>query len=384
MPYEWKIAIRFLTNGKAQTLFILLGIAVGVAVQIFLNSIITGVQENLLDNTIGTSSHITILSSDQDSRNRIGQYTKVLERLDADPDIIRASASVDGNAFLKRAEKDTSLLVKGIELERADSIYQIKNRMVSGNANISANQVLIGKDLANDYDIEAGEAINLTMTGGSIQSFIVEGVFDLESANINGSWVFMDMTRAQKLYNLSGYASRIEMQILSPFEADQKADQLGRVFPDLKVQDWKQQNAQLLSALSSQSSSSYTIQVFVLIAIALGISSVLAVSVVQKSKQIGILKAMGVTGKSASQIFIIQGTLLGFAGALAGIGLGALLLEAFRIGTSGGGGLGFALTIKPINMAIVLAVATFAGMAASFVPARNSEKLNPMEVIRNG
>ena len=384
MPYEWKIAIRFLTNGKAQTLFILLGIAVGVAVQIFLNSIITGVQENLLDNTIGTSSHITILSSDQDSRNRIGQYTKVLERLDADPDIIRASASVDGNAFLKRAEKDTSLLVKGIELERADSIYQIKNRMVSGNANISANQVLIGKDLANDYDIEAGEAINLTMTGGSIQSFIVEGIFDLESANINGSWVFMDMTRAQKLYNLSGYASRIEMQILSPFEADQKADQLGRVFPDLKVQDWKQQNAQLLSALSSQSSSSYTIQVFVLIAIALGISSVLAVSVVQKSKQIGILKAMGVTGKSASQIFIIQGTLLGFAGALAGIGLGALLLEAFRIGTSGGGGLGFALTIKPINMAIVLAVATFAGMAASFVPARNSEKLNPMEVIRNG
>lgn len=384
MPYEWKIAIRFLTNGKAQTLFILLGIAVGVAVQIFLNSIITGVQENLLDNTIGTSSHITILSSDQDSRNRIGQYTKVLERLDADPDIIRASASVDGNAFLKRAEKDTSLLVKGIELERADSIYQIKNRMVSGNANISANQVLIGKDLANDYDIEAGEAINLTMTGGSIQSFIVEGIFDLESANINGSWVFMDITRAQKLYNLSGYASRIEMQILSPFEADQKADQLGRVFPDLKVQDWKQQNAQLLSALSSQSSSSYTIQVFVLIAIALGISSVLAVSVVQKSKQIGILKAMGVTGKSASQIFIIQGTLLGFAGALAGIGLGALLLEAFRIGTSGGGGLGFALTIKPINMAIVLAVATFAGMAASFVPARNSEKLNPMEVIRNG
>lgn len=228
------------------------------------------------------------------------------------------------------------------------------------------------------------EAINLTMTGGSIQSFIVEGIFDLESANINGSWVFMDMTRAQKLYNLSGYASRIEMQILSPFEADQKADQLGRVFPDLKVQDWKQQNAQLLSALSSQSSSSYTIQVFVLIAIALGISSVLAVSVVQKSKQIGILKAMGVTGKSASQIFIIQGTLLGFAGALAGIGLGALLLEAFRIGTSGGGGLGFALTIKPVNMVIVLAVATFAGMAASFVPARNSEKLNPMEVIRNG
>ncbi|WP_028828680.1 ABC transporter permease [Proteocatella sphenisci] len=384
MPYEWKIAMRFLTDGKAQTFFILLGIAVGVAVQIFLNSIITGVQENLLDNTIGTSSHITVLSSDSDSRNRIGEYTKVLERLDIDPDIITASASVDGNAFLKRAEKDTSLIVKGIELERADSIYQIKDRMVSGNAQISANQVLIGKDLASEYDIESGEAINLTLAGGSIQSFIVGGIFDLESAGINGSWIFMDITRAQKLYNLSGYASRIEMQITTPFEADIKAQQLGRAFPDLKVENWKGQNAQLLSALSSQSSSSYTIQVFVLIAIALGISSVLAVSVVQKSKQIGILKAMGVTGKSASKIFIIQGTLLGFAGAVAGIGLGALLLEAFRIGTSGGGGLGFALTIKPVNIIIVLAVATFAGMAASFVPARNSEKLNPMEVIRNG
>lgn len=384
MPYEWKIAMRFLTDGKAQTFFILLGIAVGVAVQIFLNSIITGVQDNLVDNTIGTSSHITVLSDAGDPRNRIDQYTKVLERLDIDSDIIKASPSVDGNAFLKRADKNTSLIVRGIDIERADSIYQIKNRIISGNYQINANQVLIGKELADEYDIGSGEVINLTMPDGSIQSFIVGGIFDLESANINGSWIFMDITRAQKLYNLSGYASKIEMQITKPFEADQKARQLESVFPNLTVENWKQQNAQLLSALSSQSSSSYTIQAFVLLAIALGISSVLAVSVVQKSKQIGILKAMGVTGKSASKIFIIQGTLLGFAGAIAGVAMGALLLEAFRIGTSGGGGLGFALTIKKENIIIVLAVATFAGMAASFIPARNSEKLNPMEVIRNG
>ena len=384
MPYEWKIAIRFLTDGKAQTFFILLGIAVGVAVQIFLNSIITGVQENLLDNTIGTSSHITIASSDADSKNRIDQYEKVLERLDIDKDIIKASPSVDGNAFLKKADKDTSLIVKGIELERADSIYNIKDRMVSGAAQIGANQILIGRDLAEEYELEAGGAVNLTMPDGSIQSFIVAGIFDLESANINGSWVFMDIMRAQKLYVLSGYASRIEMQVREPFEADLKSAKLAGSFPGLSVENWKQQNAQLLSALSSQSSSSYTIQVFVLIAIALGISSVLAVSVVQKSKQIGILKAMGVTGRSASRIFIIQGTLLGFAGAVAGIGLGALLLELFRIGTASSGGLGFSLDIKRENIIIVLAVATFAGMAAAFVPARNSEKLNPMEVIRNG
>ncbi|MGB5822452.1 MAG: FtsX-like permease family protein, partial [Proteocatella sp.] len=260
----------------------------------------------------------------------------------------------------------------------------IKSRIISGKTDLGGNQILIGKDFAQEYSVGPGDVITLTLPSAARESFIIEGIFDLQSAGLNSSWIFMDMLRAQKLYKLSGYVNSIELQITDPFAADTQGDILKQIFPELKIQNWKQQNAQLLSALNSQSSSSYTIQAFVLIAIALGIASVLAVSVVQKSKQIGILKAMGVTGKSASKIFVIQGGVMGFLGAIAGIIMGALLIKAFIAGTPGSGGLGFEITIKPANMAVVLCVSTISGIVSSLIPARSSAKLNPMEVIRNG
>lgn len=405
MPYEWKIAIRFLKDGRTQTFFILLGIAAGVAVQIFLNSIIVGVQENIIGETVGNSPHITMLNkvqSDPDSEagpgsiknkqyinlppknEKISGYAQIMDRMDKEAEITAVSPSVVGNAFLSRGDRTTTLLIKGIEFQRADKIYNIKQRIISGNTDLGANKILIGKDFAQEYSADPGDVITLTLPNAARENFIIEGIFDLQSAGLNSSWVFMDMGRAQKLYDLKGYVNSIELQIMDPFAADAQGERLKQIFPELKIENWKQQNAQLLSALNSQSSSSYTIQAFVLIAIALGIASVLAVSVVQKSKQIGILKAMGVTGKSASKIFVIQGGVMGFLGATAGIVMGALLIKAFIAGTSGSGGLGFEITIKAANMALVLCVSTVAGIISSLIPARNSAKLNPMEVIRNG
>jgi lipoprotein-releasing system permease protein len=148
----------------------------------------------------------------------------------------------------------------------------------------------------------------------------------------------------------------------------------------VKVEEWMELNQQLLSALSSQSSSSYTIQFFVILSITLGISSVLAVSVIQKSKEIGILKAMGATKKTASQIFILQGFLLGMAGSIAGIGLGILLLTGFNSAE----GLSFSITYEWRNILLLAVIATSAGAIASVIPARRSANLNPMEAIKNG
>lgn len=404
MPYEWKIAIRFLTDGKLQTFFILLGIVVGVAVQIFLNSIITGVQDNLINETVGSSPHIVIknqtgfnrAAANQASNNqaselgslyinlppkneKISDYASIVERLDQIEEITAVSQSVQGNAQLVKGDRNTNLFVKGIELERADKIYDIENRIVKGDSQINANQILIGTELAKEYSLSEGDVISFLG-----ENFIIEGVFDLESSAPNSSWIFMDIKRAQKLYNLGGYVNNIELQIKEPFDSDIEAQKLQSIYPDLKIEDWKTQNAQLLSALKSQSGSSITIQVFVLFAIALGIASVLAVSVVQKSRQIGILKAMGVNRRSASRIFVIQGGLLGFLGAVFGVFAGVLLIEAFIIGTSSVGGLGFEITIKPGNIIVILIVSTISGIVSSLIPARSSAKLNPMEVIRNG
>lgn len=398
MLYEWKIALRFLKDGKAQTLFILLGIAVGVAVQIFLSSLISGLQENLIDTTIGNRAHITITAKANSNINsldfeyintpkkedKLGNYQGIIEGLQKNKEISAVSPSVVGTALYNQGESSTSLVVKGIDLELADEIYDLKSRIAQGESDIDSNRVLIGTSFANEFNLTPGDLINLSLPGGSTQSFIVGGIFDLESEALNGSWIFMELSRAQRIYGLNGYISNIEIQMNEPFDADILAPRLTALYPEIDASDWKAENAQLLTGLNSQSSSSLTIQAFVLVAIALGISSVLAVSVVQKSKQIGILKAMGATSNSASSIFLIQGGVLGFIGGIFGILIGYLLIQGFVIGTTSATGPIFNIVVKRDNLVLVVFISTMAGLISSFVPARKSSSLNPMEVIRNG
>jgi lipoprotein-releasing system permease protein len=182
------------------------------------------------------------------------------------------------------------------------------------------------------------------------------------------------------LFNTGDGVTAIEVQVEDPFAVDTIADGWKQRLSGVKVEQWKELNQQLLTALSSQSSSSYTIQFFVIISITFGIASVLAVSVIQKSKEIGILKAMGTTKKSASRIFIFQGLLLGLMGSIAGIAAGILLLSVFNSAE----GLTFSITYSWANVLLLAAIATAAGTLASVIPARRSANLNPMEAIKNG
>ncbi len=136
----------------------------------------------------------------------------------------------------------------------------------------------------------------------------------------------------------------------------------------------------MLSALSSQSSSSYTIQFFVLLAVTLGVASVLAISAVQKSKQIGILKAMGIRTSSVARVFVFQGMTLGLLGILLGFGLGLAMSKAFIIFARQD----YTLLMKPLTSAIIILATMVAATLSAYLPARKVAQINPIEVIRNG
>lgn len=403
MIYELKIALRFLKSGKTQTLFILLGIAVGVSVQIFLGSLITSLQISLVEDTIGNSPHITI-QGEEDAISRIlteddsdsillrGNYssiekslnnwTLIVEKLNEDESIEAISPTIQGTALLRSSGKNQSIQVKGIQIENADHIYDITSRISEGEPLVEGNTILIGTTLSENLGIGAGDAVSLLTPKGEAVSFIVGGVFDLENENVNESFVFMDLNRAQKLFQMGSGITAIEIQIQDPFLADVTAGELKSQLGEVNIDQWKEQNKQLLSALSSQSSSSYTIQFFVILAVTLGISSVLAVSVVQKSKEIGILKAMGATKTSASRIFLLQGLILGFLGSLVGSVLGIMLLSVFLYFNQGNSSLVINYTWS--NILILGMISTAAATFASLIPARRSANLNPMEAIKNG
>lgn len=403
MIYELKIALRFLKSGRTQTLFILLGIAVGVSVQIFLGSLITSLQDSLVDETVGNSAQITIKAEDdgisrmleeeeQESvllrgnfsavDRSLGNWPLITETLQDDRRVEVISPVVQGTALIRSAGKNQSVQVRGIRLEEADQIYDITGRITEGEPYVEGNSILIGTKLSETLGTGSGNEINLLTPKGETVRLMIGGVFDLESETVNEAVVFMDLKRAQKLYQRGSGITALEIQIDDPFEADVIAEEWRGQLSEVTIDQWKDQNRQLLNALASQSSSSYTIQFFVILAVTLGISSVLAVSVVQKSKEIGILKAMGATKRSASRIFLLQGLILGLLGSAAGSSLGILLLTVYQYFNRENSSLVIQYTWSSILMIGI--ISTAAGTLASMIPARRSANLNPMEAIKNG
>lgn len=388
MGVSLKIAVRFLKSSKGQTLIIALGIAIGVSVQVFIGSLIQGLQKSLINTTVGNSSHITILSTTDDKL--IKNYDWIIKYVDSKDDrIIKISPALDHPGFINKDKKSESILIRGVIFQDADGIYGIKSRLVEGALPKKDFEVVIGKELQKDLNVKTGDKIVVTIPSGARQEFRISGVFDLKVQSINKSWFLTTLNSAQSLFGQNGSITSIEMQVdgSQVLIADEISKSLSGLDAkgDLKITNWKEQNEQLLSGLNGQSVSSYMIQVFVIISVVLGIASVLAISVMQKSKQIGILKAMGIRNSQASRIFFYQGLILGVLGGLLGIAFGFGLAYSFTVFARNPDGTPIvALSIDPAFFALSFVIAVSASSLAALVPARKSSRLDPIEVIKNG
>lgn len=388
MSVSIKIAIRFLKSSKGQTILIALGIAIGISVQIFIGSLIQGLQKSLVESTIGNASQITVLSESDDKQ--ISDYEQVIASIrQADSRIVRISPVLDQPGLAIDGDRTESILIRGFDFAEADPIYAVSDRLVSGRLPAANDEVVIGKGLQESWQIQPGDTIEITVSGGLRLAYTVSGVFDLQVQSVNKSWFLTTLTSAQERLDKAGRITSIEMQLDSSevFLADEIADSLQAlpVMKDLNVTNWKAQNEQLLSGLNGQSVSSTMIQVFVVISVVLGIASVLAISVLQKSRQIGILKAMGIKNRQASLIFLYQGLILGILGGLAGVLLGFGLAWSFTVFARNPDGTPVvALLIDPAFFALSFGIAVVASSLASLIPAQKSARLDPIEVIRNG
>jgi len=405
--FNLHVAFRFLREGRSQTALILFGITLGIAVQVFLNSLIVGLQRNLIEQTVGSSPHLTAsmpdlvpspllpaedgkpvltrVVSNEGNVKPIRDGAFLIDQLRKTRAFTVINPVARGSGFVLQGNKSLPIVLQGFDLEAADRLYEIRSRVTSGRFEVGGNKVLVGKELAAKLRLDIGGSLRITVPSGATDLFTVGGIFDLESQPVNETWVVISLARAQILYGLEGGLTEIELQVDDVFSAARQAKDLRRSFDGLQWLSWQETNAALLSALRSQSSSSYMIQLFVLLSVTLGIASVLAVSVVQKSRQIGILKALGTRTRSVGRIFIVQGAVLGLAGSLLGTLAGWGLIKLFMtLRTSAGGAGLFPIRVEFGALAVSVAVATAAGTLAAFLPARRAARLNPIEVIRNG
>ena len=382
---SFKIALRFLKSGGMQTIMIVVGIAVAIAIQVYVGLLIESLQRTLVDRTIGNSSQITIVSSTDISTIRDWQL--VVQKIRESVRVKTIAVSASANAFIEDGNSNLPVLVKGYQFDDADKIYNIRDSLYEGKPYASPREVLVGKDLKEKLELNLGDKISVKKPNGDASNLHVSGFYDLGVANINKTWLLVNLDTAQRFFDFGDRVTSIEMTTREVFEADAIAQEIERELDNenLKIENWKQQNQELLSGLEGQRISSIVIQAVVIISVVIAIASVLAITVLQKSKEIGILKAMGIRDLPASLIFIYQGFLVGLLGATIGTVLGVSLLYGFVAFTTTPDGssvvdiyVGYDFIIR--SWLIALSASTLAGI----LPARRSLKLNPVEVIREG
>ncbi len=382
--FAFRVALRFLFSNKAQTVFIVLGIAVGISVQVFIGSLIQGLQNDLVDSTIGRSSHVTVQAAERGAT--FDDQNTVLSTIrEADGQIIAVARVVEGSGSLNTGSKNDPVVVRGFDFTEADDIYRFTETLIDGRLPDANGEVMLGKDLVEAAGIALGSTLSIQVPEVGESDVTVVGVFDFGVTSINESWLVTTLDTARTTLSVNGL-TRIETQIDDVFLADDVAANLAAALgSDYRISEWKRANQELLSGLEGQSISSLMIQVFVLVSVVLGIASVLAITVLQKSKQLGILKAMGARDRQASQIFLFEGMLLGVFGAILGVSLGLGLGWMFgQFAVTESGDPVVSIAINPGFIAISASIAIVASLIASLIPARRSATLNVIEVIRNG
>jgi lipoprotein-releasing system permease protein len=380
-----KIAIRFLKTGGAQNLLIVIGIAVAISIQVFVGLLIDSLQRTLVTRTIGNSPLITIVSSTD--VNTIRDWENMILEIKSVDDVKVLAASATANAFIEDGSRNLPVIVRGFNFDDVDNIYDFRGSLYEGRKYESPREVLIGRDLREDLEVDIEDSLVVKTPDGKKSSFVISGFYDLGVASINKSWILANLETTQRVFNFSNRITSIEATVNDVFAADKTAREIEKRLDndDIEVQNWKEQNEELLSGLEGQRISSLVIQVVIIASVVIAISSVLAITVLQKSKEIGILKAMGIKDSAASLIFIYEGFLVGLLGATLGIILGLGLLCGFNASTTSAEGVAIVDLYIDYNFIlnswlIGLAASTFAGI----LPARKSLKLNPVEVIREG
>ncbi|MGL6066084.1 MAG: ABC transporter permease [Cetobacterium sp.] len=395
MRYEIKVAYNFLTKSKWQTLFLLAAIGTGVAVQLFISSLIVSLQDNLIDTILGKIAHVTIEDGDvrkdikkngeiytygnfSNERNKISNYENLILELKKDNNVKNVVPTLEENALYEKGGKSISLKIRGVDLESGNIIFKVKEAVYSGNNKVESNKILIGKRMAEDFFLSPNDILNITLSNGNKEKFIVNGIFDLEDAQSNNGLIYMDMLKAQRIFDKRGYINIINIQLKDIFLGNYFSDKFENRYPYLKATSWMKDGKQLLNALRSQTMSSLVIQIVILLSTTLSIASILYITVVQKTKEIGILKAIGASDFSIGFIVLLQGATVGFLGALFGCVLGIILIQIFQIGAKPS----FIIVVKLPLILRILISSTLSGVIAAYIPGRKSMKLNPVEVIK--
>ncbi len=407
MRFELLLALRFLREGRTQSALIVGGVMVGVAVVVFISALVIGLQANTINRTLGAQAHIVAKPIEPVARiqvlesagttnvatlqvaprkvRSIDNWQQIIAAYEDVPGVVAVSPMAAGAAIALRGDGRNAVTAYGVDLTRYDRIVDLASKLVTGKFRLEAGEVLVGTELARDLGATVGDRI--TISNGSAGAndgdrFQIVGTLDLGNRELSRRAVYLPLHVAQSFLGLPGGVTSIDLRVRDVFDADAIASNVARVTP-LTVESWMSSNSQLLSALNAQSASTATIRLFVSIVVMLGIASVLVVAVVQKTREIGILRAMGASRGQMMRVFLLQGSLVGFVGSVLGALLSMLMALLFSTLVRGADGNAlFPIVVTWPLLLIACITASICGVLAAIAPARRAARLDPAMAMR--
>lgn len=407
------IAVKYILARKRQSLVSVMGIVIGVAFFLAISSLMQGSQNDFIKRLIDNSPHITI---SDDYRSAAAQpvvkiypdaviemrnvkpefetrgirgYRQIVEDLRKIPGV-RASASLTGQSILSYAGRDVNITLNGMIPQDMRDITTIDEHMVEGDVDAliaNRNGIIVGQELMRKQSLSMGENITLAASTGQVRTFKIVGVFRTGRAQYDESQAFVDIKRVQALMNRSNRANTIIIKLDNPEKARTLAQDIEKVI-GYKSVSWQESSEDILSTLIIRNIIMYSVVSAVLIVAAFGIYNIISTVVMEKHKDIAILKSMGYRAHDIQLIFLMQGVILGFMGVVAGLPLGCLLmLGLMQVRFTPPGVTG------PVNMPIDWGVPQFliaaafafvAALMASYLPARKGAGVLPIDILRGG
>jgi lipoprotein-releasing system permease protein len=403
-PFEWITALRFLKEGRMQTIFIVTAVAIGVAVIVFMSAMLASLQANFIKRVLTSQPHIQLIPPDEVARplrhaaageqvaaivqrpvqriRSIDQWQKIRTELRAWPEITNVSPTMSGSALAVRGAASRSVTLTGMDADVYFKVVRIPDYLVSGQPRVLADDILIGTELAKDLGVGLGEKVSVSAATGASRVLTVTGIFDLGNKSANQRLAFVALRTAQALLNLVGGVTTIDLTVDDIYAADTIAQAI-QAATGVEADSWIANNVQFFTAVNAQQTSNTLIRVFVGLSVAFGIASVLVVSVIQRQKDIGILRAMGTSRGQILRVFLLQGGLLGFLGSVVGAAAGGLTVVFWHsyLRQADGSEL-FPLVLDTSLFVYSVLLAALTGVAAAAVPALRAAKLDPVVAIR--
>lgn len=405
------IALKHILARKRQSFISLMGIVLGVSFFLAISSLMQGSQKDFIKRLIDNSAHITIVDEYRNPNLQplqrlyphgaiiishvqpltetrgIRGFKKIVSYLKTLPDVL-VSPVLKGQVLASFAGKDVSISLNGMIPEEIGEITTLPQYMVAGSIEeikINPDGILIGSELAHKLSRAIGDNLNIAATNGQIRVFKVVGIFRTGRSSIDSTETYASLKRVQALLNRSNRANNILIKLADANQAKIFADELEKKF-GYKAISWQEASEDLLNTLVIRNIIMYTVVSAVLIVAAFGIYNVISTVVMEKHRDIAILKSMGFFSQDIKYIFLIQGLTLGLTGCLVGLPLGSLLMYGLmQIQFKPPG------SSSPINMPldwgwfqffIAAVFAIFAALAAAFLPARKAAAVQPIDILR--